>query len=110
MNGLAYRVNATDLESIVFNEDETVASVLQNIAVILTTPRGSVPLYRTFGLSQTFLDKPTPVARMMMIAEVRDAIEEWEPRATVLDIEFTESITNPGQLIPTVQVEIRDVQ
>lgn len=107
---MAYRINATDLESIVFNEDEEVASVLQNIAVILTTPRGSVPLYRSFGLSQTFLDKPTPMARVTMIAEVRDAIEEWEPRATVLNIEFTESVTNPGLLIPTVEVEIRNEQ
>lgn len=107
---MAYRVNATDLESIVFNEDETVASVLQNIAVILTTPRGSVPLYRTFGLSQTFLDKPTPMARVMMIAEVRDAIAEWEPRATVTDITFAEDISAPGRFIPTVEVEIRNEQ
>ena len=107
---MAYRVNAADLKAIVFNEDETVASVLQNIAVILTTPKGSVPQYRSFGLSQTFLDKPTPQARVMMIAEVRDAVEEWEPRASVRSVSFAESATNPGQLIPTVEVEIRNEQ
>ena len=105
---MAYEVSATDLGAITFNESETVAAVLQNIAVILSTPRGSVPVYRTFGLSQTFLDKPAPVARVMMIAEVREAVEKWEPRAAVLGVTFSENPANPGELIPKVEVEIRN--
>lgn len=103
---MSYKVNATDLTNIRFNEADTLSSVLQNIAVILSTPKGSVPQYREFGLSAVFLDKPMPVAKMMMIAEVREAIERWEPRAQYVSIEFTESITEPGTLWPTVEVEI----
>ena len=44
----------------------------------------------------------------MMIAEVREAIETWEPRATVVDVSFREDASSPGVLIPTVEVEIAD--
>lgn len=107
---MSYTVSATDLTAIRLNEPDTVNSVLQNIAVILSTRKGSVPLYRDFGLNMEFLDKPAPVARVMMIAEVREAIERWEPRATVVGVSFSEDLSNPGLLIPTVEVEINREQ
>lgn len=103
---MSYKVNATDLTNIRFNETDTLSSVLQNIAVILSTPKGSVPQYREFGLTVTMLDKPTPMAKMMMRAEVREAIERWEPRAQFVSMTFEERITQPGTLWPTVEVEI----
>lgn len=60
---MSYKVKATDLTNIRFNETDTLSSVLQNIAVILSTPKGSVPQYREFGLSVVFLDKPMPIAK-----------------------------------------------
>ena len=76
---MSYKVDATALSNIRFNEPELVPSVLQNIAVILSTPKGSVPQYREFGLSAIFLDKPMPAARMMMRAEVREAMGRLSP-------------------------------
>lgn len=103
---MSYTVSATDLKSIQFNEKDTVNAVLQNIAVILSTPMGSVPMYREFGLDWAFLDKPIPVAKVMMVAPVREAIERWEPRATVLDVSFVDDPSQPGGLMPIVEVEI----
>lgn len=103
---MSFQVSASDLGNIRLNEPDTVNAVLQNIALILATPKGSVPMYRDFGLSQEFLDKPAPVARAMMVSCVREAIEEWEPRAAVKQISFTESGLEPGKLVPTVEVEI----
>ena len=65
---MSYTVSATDLKSIQFNEKNELNAVLQNIAVILSTPMGTVPLYRDFGLDWSFLDKPTPVAKVLMVA------------------------------------------
>ena len=103
---MSYTVRATDLNNIRFNDPELVSSVLQNLAVILATPKGSVPQYREFGLSATMLDKPIPVAKMMMRADVREAIERWEPRAQFVSMTFEERVTQPGTLWPTVEVEI----
>ena len=101
-----YQVNAVDLKKLRLLETETVASVLQNIAVILKTPKGSVPMYREFGLSQSFLDRPMPVARNMLISAVKEAIERWEPRAEIVDVTFSGNASNPGELNPTVEVKI----
>ena len=103
---MSYIVSATDLKSIQFNEKNELNAVLQNIAVIISTPIGTIPLYRDFGLDWSFLDKPTPVANVLMVAPVREAVQRWEPRATVLDVSFSEDPAQPGVLIPTVEVDI----
>lgn len=103
---MPYKVSAADLTSIRLNEPDTVASALQNIAVILSTCKGSVPMYREFGLAMEFLDRPMPIAKNMMISEVREAVERWEPRATVVGVSFEENAQRPGMLVPTVEVEI----
>jgi hypothetical protein len=88
------------------NETDTVTSVLQNIAIILSTRRGSVPLHRGFGLPMLFLDKPLPAAIPMMVAEVHEALEEFEPRARIIKITHELDAGDPGRIIPTVEVEI----
>lgn len=103
---MSYTISATDLRHIHFNETDTLTSVMQNIAVILSTPKGSVPLYRDFGITVNVLDRPMPVAEVMMRADIREAIEEWEPRVKVIGIDFSQDLTDPGKLIPTVEVEI----
>lgn len=105
---MSYKVSAMDWSDLCLNEQDTVKSVLQNIALILSTPKGSIPLYRSFGLPTDFRDKPLPIAKSMMVAHVRETVEEWEPRATVIGVTFTENVSQPGVLIPTVEVEINE--
>lgn len=92
--------------ALTLNETDIVSSVLQNIAIILATQRGSCPMYRDFGISMDFLDRPIPVAKTLAFAEIKEAIEAYEPRATVVDMTFSEDTNTPGLLIPTVEVRI----
>ena len=103
---MSYKVTAADLGAVRLNETDTVSSVLQNIAIILSTRQGTCPLYRGFGLPQKFLDKPIPVAMPMMYSEIKEAVEEYEPRAEIVDITFEVDPSAPGRLIPTVEVNI----
>ncbi len=105
---MTYKVTATDISSIKLNETDRVQSVLQNIAIILSTRQGTVPLYREFGLPMRFLDKPIPAARTLLVAEVKEAIEAFEPRAKFIGITFSEDTSIPGKVIPTVEVEINE--
>lgn len=105
---MSYFVSAADLSTLRLNETDTVKSVLQNVAVILATPKGTVPMYRDFGVNMAFLDLPMPVAQVRMIAEVREAVETWEPRATVAGVTFDGSRAAEGVLIPIVEVEINE--
>lgn len=59
--------------------------VERNVKTILSTPIGTCPLYREFGVDISMLDEPTPAAKNMLTVAIIDAIEEWEPRAQVTD-------------------------
>jgi len=83
-----------------------VEEILQNIAVIIATPKGSVPLDREFGVDYSFLDTPTPKALALFRAEVVKAIEKYEPRAKVIEIDFYTYPSSPHKLLPKVIVEI----
>ena len=100
---MSYFISAADNSGLSLNETNTVSSVLQNVALILSTPKGSVPMYREFGVDQEFLDLPGPAAQVRMVAPIREAVERWEPRAIVKNIAFT---IKQGHLIPCVEVEI----
>lgn len=104
---MSYKVSTVDLNTIRLNETDTVSAVLQNIAIILATRQGSVPLYREFGLTQAFVDKPLPVAKTLLFSEIREAIERFEPRASVIGITFETPEGSPGVLIPIVEVNIQ---
>jgi phage baseplate assembly protein W len=76
--------------------ENSVELVLSNVFNILSTPYGSQPLLRTFGLSQTWIDQPG--AQGVMQAKVASllAISLWEPRAKVKDLQF---VLNPNDIM-----------
>lgn len=104
---MEYTVSTTDLSNIQLNEVDRTREILRNVAVILATPKGSVPMYRSFGLDMSFLDKPMDIAKNMAVIPVREAIEEWEPRAIYKGITLKLDPSNPGKLSFTVQIEIK---
>lgn len=103
---MEYTVSATDLANIQLNEEDEIKEVLRNVAVILATPKGSVPMYRSFGLDMSFVDKPMNVAKNLAVIPVREAIEQWEPRAKYKDITLAADPSAPGRLTFTVQIQI----
>lgn len=103
---MSYSVSAADVLEFQLNEADEIKSILTNIGCLLRTWKGEVPLYRDFGISMEFLDRPLPVARVLLQAEIEDALEAYEPRATLLSVSFAVDESNPGRLIPTVEVDI----
>ena len=102
---MGYKITASS-DGAQIGVSEVVQEILQNVAIILATPRGTVPMYRDFGVSTEFLDMPLPVAKVRMISEIREAVERWEPRATVKEVTFAAGDAANGQLVPIVEVEI----
>lgn len=103
-----YTVKAQKQSGLVLVPESTVASVLQNVRVIISTIQGEVPLDRTFGLAGKFLDKPINVAQAILVTEVLEALEAREPRAQLVSATFELDEDNPGKLIPVVEVKIID--
>lgn len=98
------KVTVSILRKINMEPQTETEEIMQNVAVILATPKFSVPLDRGLGLQMTFLDKPVPGARPLAIGEIMDAIEEGEPRVRVKEVDFLED-GMLGRLVPVVEVE-----
>lgn len=102
---MTYKVTSTDDYTLKLSENNEIDSILQNIAVLLNTRKGTVPMYREFGLPMNFIDKPMDVAETIAYSEITDALEIFEPRATLVGLSFTKST---GGLGITVEVEINE--
>lgn len=85
-----------------------VDEVLQNVAMILTTPIFSVPLDRDFGMDFSLLDNPIPMAQAKLTTQIFQAIRAYEPRTIVREISFLEDTLEAmdGKMIPKVTVEV----
>lgn len=87
-----------------------VTEIIQNVRIILSTIRGSVFLDRDFGLNPDFIDLPQVQAAFRYREEIINQIERYEPRVTVLEINFKTDQNNlmEGSLLPVVKIEIND--
>jgi uncharacterized protein len=84
-----------------------IEEVIQNVRMILTTRRGTVPLDRNFGLDWAFVDQPPDVSRARMTADIISQVRRYEPRAKVVQVLIDPS-TDPAQGIfkPRVIIEV----
>lgn len=73
---------------ILFEFKNAVEEIVQNVATILTTARGSCPLYREFGIGAEELDAPQNIAQAKLTAEIARQIGLYEPRATLKKIKY----------------------
>jgi hypothetical protein len=103
---MSHTISAEDLSTVKLNEEEHTAAVLQEIAVLLSTRQGSIPLYRNYGLPMRFLDMPVNVAEPVMIAEVTEAMQEFVSAAELLRVVSIYDKNNPARMMPSVEVRI----
>jgi phage baseplate assembly protein W len=105
---MGYIVSTLNVNKINLKPATTAEEVMQNVAMIISTPRGTVPLDRGFGLSQDYIDKPINVAKALLLADIMDTVPKYEPRVQVDDVTFEIDESVPGKLIPKVEVTILD--
>ena len=67
-------------------DDATEREIIRNVHTILTTPVGTCPLYRDFGIDVTTVDKPLDVAKNLYAVAVMEAVEKYEPRVRVTEV------------------------
>ncbi len=102
---MRYTISANDGAELTLNESNVVASVLQNVRIILTTIQGTVPMYRDFGLSRDHRGRAIHTVLPMLYADIREKVEKYEPRVRVDNV-VIEQAENDGSIIPTVEVTI----
>jgi phage baseplate assembly protein W len=79
--------------------------IRQNVKVILTTPVGTVPFDRKFGVDLSLLDKPINITKTLLTVEYIKKIQQYEPRVRVESVSFTHNATN-GEFYPKVVLSV----
>lgn len=90
-----------------FQPGTELEEILQNVSMVLTTRKGSVPMDRAFGIDGDILDLPSGVAQARMSAEIVAAIQRCEPRASVKRVIYAGDAED-GEVRATVRIEINE--
>lgn len=102
---MAYSITSTEPIKINLAPATLIEEIIQNVSMILQTIKYTAPLYREFGISARYIDKPMQIAETLLISEIYAAIEKYEPRAQITNISFTHD-EKTGKLNPRLEVEI----
>ena len=78
--------------------------VLQNVAIIIDTWENSCPMLRALGIQAQLIGRPLPVVKNIMVGQLYDQIEQYEPRAILGGITFEENAFT-GKLIPIIEIQ-----
>ena len=95
-----------ELSEIELFPDNTYVEIIQNVKTILATAMGTVPLDRDFGIDTSLIDLPMSVIKPLLIKEVKEKIEKYEPRVKFVSISWDGDGMN-GSIIPSVKVAIK---
>ena len=84
-----------------------IEEVLQCVRMIITTPIGSVPLKRDFGINSELLNFQTEDKLNELKEHIFDIIKKYEPRVTTKNVEVTRA---DGETEPLIQVMLEIVE
>jgi hypothetical protein len=108
-SGLAFPLGVDQRGAIAIVDGET--DIAQAIGIILATAPGERPMRPEFGCAvhDHVFDVLDPAAFGAIESAVRQAIERWEPRATVTAVDFDLDRQSEGCLNIVLTYEIPDV-
>ena len=78
------------------------AKLDRQLALLLSTPEGAMPLDRGFGINMDFLDMPPEVAKTLYTAEVTKKVNQFIPAVRVREVTWTWK--NNGTFSPKVVI------
>ncbi|MCD8204484.1 MAG: GPW/gp25 family protein [Coprobacillus sp.] len=79
--------------------------IKRNIEFLLSTPAGTWPGDRNFGIDMQYIGMPGPIAQNQIALEITDKIDEYEPRVVVVSIT---SEHDEGQIKNVVRVGVNE--
>lgn len=69
--------------------DEDKEEILVNLQTLVSTPAGTVPLDRDFGIDPSVLGPTIDVAQSRFAIELINKVTKYEPRASALEVQLT---------------------
>ena len=98
-------MNITDSVVVISTDDESTSFLKfakESLEVLISTPEGTVPLDRNFGLDQSFLSLPPETAKTLFAQELIEKAEMYIPEISVTDIKS--QVDSEGNIQPIIMV------
>lgn len=80
--------------------------VMQNLSLLIGTVRYSLPLAREMGLGSEYLHRPQNAARALIVQDIYENAEAYEPRANILDVNFAADSAT-GETYIKIEAEVK---
>jgi len=84
--------------------ESEIDEITQNLAAIVTTPKGSVPMLRDCGLSSEWKGRRDRHGKALLTRDLFTAVQDQELRANLLTVDF-EPGTADGNWTAIMEVE-----
>lgn len=101
---MTYEISGGETPPINFAPATLAEEVLQNVRMIISTVKYSVPMDREFGIDGAVVDRPINIAKAHLSNEIFRAVRRYEPRAVIASIDFDGD--ENGKLTPRIKVRI----
>ena len=101
------KITAGEIKEFNLMPQTTAEEVKQNIALLMDTEKGSVPLARELGVSWNSLDRPLPFAANDFTIDATEAVQDFEQRAEIKEVDCIVDPKN-GSLKARMEVEVTD--
>ena len=103
---MTYEISGGETPPINFAPATIAEEVMQNVRMIISTVKYSVPMDRAFGIDGAIVDRPINIAKAHPTNEIFRAVRRYEPRATIEAIDFNGD--ESGTLTPTIKIRINE--
>ena len=103
---MTYEISGGEMPPLNLAPATLAEEVLQNVRMIISTVKYSVPMDREFGIDGTVVDRPINIAKAHLSNEIFRAVRRYEPRAEIVSIEFNGD--EIGKLTPTIKIQISE--
>jgi uncharacterized protein len=106
-SGLAFPLHADQRGSLALSHG--VEDIEQAIALILGTARGERPMRPEFGCAvhEVVFDVIDAAIFAKVNSAVHEALERWEPRIEVVEVDVEQSDEEPGKLLVGIAYRVR---
>ena len=103
---MTYEINGGEMPPLNLAPVTLAEEVLQNVRMIISTVKYSVPMDREFGIDSAVIDRPINIAKAHLSNEIFRAVRRYEPRAVIESIDFEGD--ESGRLTPKIKVQINE--
>lgn len=102
---MAEIIITTNSEQLPYRRLDRVDRVVQNIRNILNTYKYEVAYNRDLGINPDIIDKDTETMKSIIMQDLFNNIQKYEPRATLKSVDIKE-VSSDGKITAEIKIEI----